>query len=155
MDKAIKAMSQLFDDVVREAHEYVEQERKAVLDAKSLTETTMSGEVKRLQEQNAYLAQLLQCERVKSERARDELIRRISGLLGEFVMDRDRSLKDAFTDLSEGNEKAQGGLTAFSDDFTQRSDSLIARGKEWDLQLDKRSGENKRLRDGSLKVTLF
>jgi hypothetical protein len=152
MDKAVKAMSLLVDTILREAQEHIDRERKSVLDAKALAEAAAGDEIRRLKEQNAHLARLLQAERSKSEKAKDDLIKRISGLLGDFVSDRDRSLREAFADIEEGNEKAQGALKEFSTEEVAIADGVAARGKEWALGLEKKAGENKRLRDGSLKV---
>ncbi|KAI0035071.1 kinesin motor domain-containing protein, partial [Vararia minispora EC-137] len=151
MDKAVKAMSLLVDGILREAQEHIDRECKSVLEAKALAEVAAKDEVRRLKEQNAHLARLLQAERTKSEKAKDDLIKRISGLLGDFVSDRDRSLREAFADISEGNEKAQGALASFETEHGQLVDGLTARGKDWSVGLEKKTGENKRLRDGSLK----
>jgi kinesin family member 11 len=152
MDKAVKTMSMLVDTVIREAQEHIDRERKCIVEAKTLADTAASDEIARLKDQNSYLAQLLQTERAKSERAKDELIKRISGLLGDFVSERDRSLRESFADVSEGNEKTQSVLTDFNEEHAQRVDGVVSRGQEWSVGLEKKAGENKRLRDGSLKV---
>ncbi|KAI0322237.1 P-loop containing nucleoside triphosphate hydrolase protein [Amylostereum chailletii] len=152
MDRAINAMSQLVETIVREERENIDREHKAILEAKTLTEATANEEMRHLQEQNVYLAQLLQTERAKSDRAKDDLIKRISSLLGDFVVDRDRSLKDAFADISDGNKKAHGALAAFTDEHSQRTQGIVTRGQDRILTLETSSGENKRLRDGSLKA---
>jgi len=67
------------------------------------------------------------------------------------VSDRDRGLREAITDISEGNERAQGTLLGFREEHTQRIDAVLTSGSEWTSGLEKKAGENKRLRDVSLK----
>lgn len=152
VDKALKSMGSLIETIVREAQEHVEIERKSVLDTKVLADSAANDEIARLQEQNAHLADLLENERVKSERARDDLIQRISGLLGDFVVDRDRSLREAFTDITESNVKAEGAMASFIGEHVNRVEGVVVRGLEWSAGLEKKGGEGKRLRDGALKV---
>lgn len=151
VDKALKSMGSLIETIVREAQEHVEIERKSVLDTKVLADSAANDEIARLQEQNAHLADLLENERVKSERARDDLIQRISGLLGDFVVDRDRSLREAFTDITESNVKAEGAMASFIGEHVNRVEGVVVRGLEWSAGLEKKGGEGKRLRDGALK----
>lgn len=151
-EKALKGMSSLIESIIREAQDHIETERKAAEEAQLLASTASGEEIHRLQEQNAYLFCLLESERIKSERAKDDLIKRISGLLGEFVNERDRSLREAVTDISEGNERGEEVMTHFGEEHGKKVEAIVTRGQEWNAGLAKKSGEGKRLRDGGLKV---
>lgn len=148
-------MSSLIESIIREAQDHIETECKAAEEAQLLASAASNEEIRRLQEQNAYLVSLLETEKVKSERAKDDLIKRISGLLGEFVNERDRSLREAVTDISEGNERGEEVMVQFGEDHGKTVEGIVTRGQEWAPVLSKKGGEGKRLRDGALKVSSF
>ncbi|KAI0054098.1 kinesin-domain-containing protein [Auriscalpium vulgare] len=151
VEKALSAMATLIQTVIRETQQHLDSERKNILETKMLAETAANAEVRHLREQNARLVQLLQSEKGKSDRAKDELIKRVSGLLGDFVSERDRSLREVFADLQDGNSKAEGVMSQFAGDVTQRIDGAISRGQECSGALEKKGESSKRMRDGALK----
>ena len=148
-------MSALVECVVREAQEHIDLERKAVLDAKVLADNVAHEEIRRLQNQNAFLVRLLQNEKAKSELAKDELIKRISGLLGEFVNERDQGLREAVSHATESNDQGDEAMARFQEEHVHYVEGVVTRGQEWYISMDKKGGEGKRLRDGALKVTSF
>ena len=81
--------------------EYIGAERKSLQEAKTLAKTTADTEVVRLQQQNTLLARLLEQEKQSADRARDELIQRVSVLLGDFTAERNRSLKESFSEMTQ------------------------------------------------------
>ncbi|KZV61068.1 kinesin-domain-containing protein [Peniophora sp. CONT] len=151
MDKAIKAMSLLVETVVREAQDHVAAERAALLDAKSLSDATSSREITRLREQNTALLRLVETQKREGVKARDELVKSIEAQIKGAYADGERRLQERVADLTEGNDKAVEALGAFGVDMGTKVDAGVARGSEWAGALEKKSGENKRLRDGSLK----
>ncbi|TFY82626.1 hypothetical protein EWM64_g1392 [Hericium alpestre] len=152
VEKMVRSTGSLVEAIIQEAQQHIEAERKTILEAKAVADQATNEEIRRLQDQNVYLVRLLQNEKAKSDRAKDDLIKRISGLLGDFVTDRDRSLREAITDVKESNEKAEGSLAHLADEHLQRVETSVTRGQEWSMNLDKKGGENKRLRDGALKT---
>jgi kinesin family member 11 len=142
----------LVDSIIREAQQFIEDERKSALASKSLTDTAVNAEVLRLREQNALLIQLLETEKVNAERAKDELLQRVSGLLGEFTAERDRSLRETFKVVRDGNEAAGQNMSEFAEAHAVVINEVTGRGKTWSESLEKRAGEAKRTRDGTLKV---
>lgn len=152
VEKALKNMSVLVDSIMREAQEHIDLERKAVLEAKALADNAANEEISRLQDQNAYLIRLVQNERAKSENAKDELLKHVSGLLGDFVTERDRSLREALANAVESNEKGEGAMSHFANEHVDRVELVVTRGQEFSMSLDKKGGEHKRLRDGALKA---
>ena len=152
VEKALKAMGSLVETIEREAQEYVHSEHKSILQANNLADDTVNTEITRLRQQNEMLTRLLENERTQSERAKDELIQRVSGLLGEFTKERDRKLTEVVSALQRSNAGAEEGMQAFGN---KHADLLVAMGKRGEKVgaiLDKRSGEGKRTRDGALKV---
>ena len=152
VEKAFKSLGTITETILQEAQEYITSEQKSLQEAKTLAENTSKAEVSRLQQQNALLTRLLESEKLKAERAKDELLNRISGLLGNFTIERDRSLREAFAEMSESNAAAESDMLKLGREQGQRMESLIGQGNEWSATLDRRAGENKRTRDGGLKV---
>jgi hypothetical protein len=155
VEKAFRSLGVITDTILQEAHEYISSEQKTLQEAKALAENTSKAEVTRLQQQNALLTQLLESEKLKADRAKDELLKRISGLLGNFAMERDRSLREAFADMSESNVAAEADMVKLGKEQVQRLDAVIDKGIQWSTALDRRAGENKRTRDGGLKVNMW
>lgn len=138
---------------MQEAQEYIVSERKALQDAKAMADTTTLAEISRLQSQNALLTRALDAERTKSERAKDELVKRMKGLLDAFTAERGESLREMVSELAESNAAAEVGMEKFGKDQAQRLDNLMGRGREWGDALAKRADESKLLRDGGVKVS--
>ncbi|KIJ11285.1 hypothetical protein PAXINDRAFT_15821 [Paxillus involutus ATCC 200175] len=90
---ALKVIGSLIDTIVDEA--------KARADEMSRAEIT------HLQAQNALLTHTLELEKIRSEGAKDELVQRVSGLLGEFVAAQDQELREVFSGVMKGNTKAE------------------------------------------------
>ncbi len=122
-------------------------------EAKALGDSTSNAEIARLQQQNALLTSLLESERIQSDRAKEELVTRITSLLGNFNAERDRRLRETFSEMTESNATAEAGMKKLGKDQGQRLEAVIGKGREWGGALEKRAGEGKRLRDGGFKVS--
>lgn len=151
-EKAFKSVGSLLETIVQESQTYIQQERQLLVDAKALSDEVTSAEIGRLQEQNTLLARLLESERLKSEKAKDQLISRISGLLGDFTVERDRSLRVAFEEMHNRNVIGEGEMERCGNENGERIVSVIRAGEDWNSSLARRGGESKRLRDGAFKV---
>ena len=97
---------------------------------------------------------LLELERQKSEKAKDMLITRISGLLGEFMVERDRSLRETFEQMRNRNVVGEGEMEKCERENEERIVGIIRAGEDWTNSLVRRGAEGKRLRDGAIKVRL-
>jgi kinesin family protein 11 len=145
-------MGSLVDTVVRDTKEYIDSERESILQAKALANAAANIEIGRLREQNTLLAKLLESEKLNGEKAKDELIQRVSSLLGEFTSARDRSLREAVSHIQSGNTKAEAEMLQFGKKHDDTVDSLVAKGKQSAVSTEGRGAEGKRTRDGALKV---
>lgn len=152
MEDALKTLGSLIDAIVRDARGYIDSERESVLSAKILTNTAAAAEITHLREQNALLTRLLQSENLRADKAKDELIQRVSGLLGEFTSARDQSLRAAVAQVRDQNLKAEEDMAKFGIAHGEIMDSIITMGAESEVAFDRRGKEGKRTRDGSLKV---
>ncbi|KZT26445.1 kinesin-domain-containing protein [Neolentinus lepideus HHB14362 ss-1] len=142
----------LLEKTVSEAQIYVESESVAMSDVKAMTDAATAREVARLREQNATFAKLLESERAKGQRAKDELLERVSGLLSSFAAERDRSLRESFEQLQTENTAAEARTTRLGDDVGSKAEERFATGKEWRVSLERRQAEGKRTRDGTFKA---
>ncbi|KAJ7172431.1 P-loop containing nucleoside triphosphate hydrolase protein [Mycena filopes] len=147
VEKALKAMNALVENVVREARSFVEAERDAVVEAKP--------EMSRLRGQNELLARMLEEEKLRGEKSKDELLQRVSGLLGEFTRERDRGLREAVGIVQAGNVKAEEGMKVFERKHGELAETMEAKGKEVAKGVEKWGGDAKRTRDGALKACFF
>ncbi|KAJ3559108.1 hypothetical protein NM688_g534 [Phlebia brevispora] len=152
VEKAFKSLSAITETILAEAQDYIESERKSLQETKALADSTSKAEILRLQQQNALLTRLLESERAKAERAQQDLLNRISGLLGSFVAERDRSLREAFSEMTDSNTAAEAGMVRLGKDQGERLDAVVDKGREWSSTLTKKGGELKRTRDGAFKT---
>lgn len=145
-------MGTLVDSIATQAIDFVKAEGESVLQAKSLVDDMSRAEVAHLQGQNALLVQLVEAEKVKSSRANDELVQRISGLLGELVTSRDRELREAFGSVAKANIKHEEEFSKFGQRHERLMNEAAAHGSEAITSMERKGTEGKRTRDGALKV---
>lgn len=145
-------MGSLIEEIVLSAREYIGSERESVLQAKALAHTAASSEIVRLRQQNTFLANMLESEKLKADKAKDELIQRVSVFLGEYTSDRDKSLREAVSQVQVENEKAEEGMQKFDTSHGELMDTMVSEGQEATVSLNKGSTDAKRTRDGALKV---
>jgi kinesin family protein 11 len=145
-------VASLLETIIQESQSYVQTERKSLLEAKAHSDTATSAEITRLQEQNVLLTKLLESEKQKSEKAKDLLISRISGLLGEFTADRDKSLRETFGEMRDRNVVGETEMERCGRENGERIVGVVRAGEDWSGSLVRRGAEGKRLRDGAIKV---
>jgi kinesin family member 11 len=145
-------MGNLLETIIRESYEFVESERKSTHEAKALAHTMATTEITRLREQNALLTCLLESEKEKTDQAKNELLKQVSGLLGSFATTRDKSLRTAVDDIKGRNAMAETDISRFDSKHGDVSDNMIGRGVELGKGLERRGAEGKRTRDGAFKV---
>ncbi|KAJ6630825.1 kinesin motor domain-containing protein [Mycena sp. CBHHK59/15] len=151
VEKALKVMGSLVENVIREAHSFVKAERDSLAEAKLLAGNAAAAEMMRLRNQNELLAQMLEDEKLKGEKAKDELIQRVSGMLGNFTRERDQSLRKAVGIVQVESVKAEEGMRAFEKKHGDLAELMESKGKEVAQGMEKWGGEAKRTRDGALK----
>jgi kinesin family protein 11 len=154
VEKALKAMGSLIETIVCESREYVNVERESVLQAKALANAIANSEMLRLRQQNEILTRLLESERIKADRAKDELIQRVSGLLGDFTRDRDKGLREAVGVMQQSNEEAREEMKVFDEKHGGAVVEMARRSVEVGGVLESRSAEGKRTRDGAVKTLI-
>ncbi|KAI0079935.1 kinesin-domain-containing protein [Panus rudis PR-1116 ss-1] len=152
VEKAFKSLGSLAQNVLQEAQSYIATERKSLLEAKSLADNTSKAEITRLRQQNDLLTRLLESEKVKAERAKDDLLNQISSLLSEFTSERDRSLRDTFSEMTESNSIAEKGMVALGSQQGQKLDKIVEDGRKWGTSLEKTSVDARKAQDAGSKA---
>ncbi|TFK78275.1 hypothetical protein K466DRAFT_91212 [Polyporus arcularius HHB13444] len=151
VEKAFQELGVLTEAIKQEALDFISTERKTLQDAKALADNTTNTEILRLKQQNALLTRLLETERIEAKRSADALLERIAGLLGDFTTERDRSLRETFSEMTESNNAAEHEMKQLGQKQGQQLEAAVLRGSSWSEHLTKRGVEGKRLRDGGIK----
>ncbi|KAH9856982.1 kinesin-domain-containing protein [Lenzites betulinus] len=152
VEKAFQDLGGLAETIKQEALDFVATERKTLQAAKALADNTTNTEIIRLRQQNDLLTRLLETERVEAKRSADALLERIAGLLGDYTNERDRSLRQTFSEMTESNTAAEHDMHDLGQKQGQQLEAAVVRGGTWSEQLAKRGVEGKRLRDGGIKA---
>jgi len=154
VERALNSIAVLIQSVIHDSQEYISAERKHSVEVRSLAESQAEEQIRYLKEQNAQLTRLLQYEKSKSERMKNDLVERVSGLFNDFVTERDRSLEEAFTKIKQENGQVESNLNSFTEEYSQKADDVMTRNQELSTILEKKGEQCKRLRDGAIKVIL-
>ena len=145
-------MGSLIDTAVDDALLFVKAEGESTLQAKAITDEMSRAEISHLQAQNALLSRALEVEKVKSEKAKEELVQRMSSLLDDFLVARHQELNEAFSAVVKGNGRAEEELGKFGQRHERLIDHANSRGAELSASFARKGAEGKRLRDGAIKV---
>lgn len=148
-------MGALTEAIKQEALEFISTERKTLQEAKELADNTTNVEIARLKQQNVLLKRLLESERIEAKRSADALLERIAGLLGDFTTERDRSLRETFSEMTQSNTAAEREMQQLGETQGQQLEAAVLRGSSWSERLNNRGLEGKRLRDNGIKVSFF
>ncbi|KAJ7063348.1 P-loop containing nucleoside triphosphate hydrolase protein [Mycena amicta] len=150
-ESAINALGALVETIVQQARSFVDTEREAVVQVKLLAATAVTAQMKRLKSQNEALTRMLENEKVKGEKAKDELLQRVSSLLGDFVQERDRGLREAVGMLQTENVKGAQEMKTFEQQHNELTTGMDVKGKQAIASFERSGGDAKRTRDGTLK----
>lgn len=153
VEKALKSMGTIIENIVHATGEYVDSECRSLAQTKGLVEGAANKEIERLRTQNEALVALVATQRIEADKAKDQLIERVSGLLGEFTKERDRGLREAVELIRSGNEEGEEEMEVFAGKHAQTVDAMDKIGKDMAVNVKSTGGEGKRTRDGALKVS--
>ncbi|KAF7363485.1 Kinesin motor domain-containing protein [Mycena sanguinolenta] len=134
VEKALKAMGSVVENVVREACSFVDSERHSIAETKELAANTAAAEIARLRNQNQLLARMLEEERVKGGEGE-----------GRAASARFGAARRA------ANVKAEEGMKVFEREHADLAEAMETKGKEVARGVEKWSTDAKRTRDGALK----
>ncbi|PFH54335.1 hypothetical protein AMATHDRAFT_186247 [Amanita thiersii Skay4041] len=151
LEDSLNTLGSLAESVVRDASQYIENERIAKSKTRTLAEVSSNTEVQRLKKQNQVLLNLLDNEKQKGEKSRQELLQRINGLLGDYLKERDTSLRLAVGLVQAENSQAEQALSEFSASHSQLIAASDGHAAELNTTLSSVGQGCKRTRDGALK----
>ena len=154
LESALKAMTSLTEGILKEALHFIDTEQRLMHKARSLAENVNNTEIHRLKRQNQVLMQLLDDEKQKSQEAQDDLLQRVSSMLGDYVNERDRSLRQAVGLVQNENQEAIDTLSTFAANHNQIIMSNQENALDVDSTLREKGQEHKRTRDVASKVSI-
>lgn len=154
LENALKAMTSLTEGILKEALHFIDTEQRLMHKARSLAQNVNDTEIHRLKRQNQVLIQLLDDEKQKSQKAQDDLLHRISSMLGDYVNERDRSLRQAVGLVQNENQEAIDTLSTFTANHDQIMTSNQKKALDVDSTLREKGQEHKRTRDVASKVSI-
>jgi kinesin family protein 11 len=152
METSLDALHTLMDGVLRQATDDITEDGRAISEVKALADAAASEEIARLKQQNEELSRLLDRGRVDAEKAKDELVKRVSGLLGDFLNERQVSLKTAIEDVQAGNAKAAESHQSALKKQHEIWRDMESRVLSSESVINRTGKDLKRLRDGTFKV---
>ena len=155
LENALKAMTSLTEGILKEALHFIDTEQRLMHKARSLAENVNETEILRLKRQNQVLMQLLDDEKQKAQKAQHDLLQRISSMLGDYVNERDRSLRQAVGLVQNENQEALDTLSTFATNHDQIMASNQEKALEVDSTLREKGQEHKRTRDMVFKVSIL
>jgi kinesin family member 11 len=146
VEQSVDGLHSALEEVVRKARQFLTEQRNIVAEMKQSADQQSSSEVARLKEENAWLSSIVDEERKKAEASKDQLIHRISGLLGSFLQERDASLRAAVEDVKESHNGEAEASQAY---YSQQDKRMLGLGEkskmfESTVQMGSREGKRKR-----------
>ncbi|GLB34934.1 putative kinesin-domain-containing protein [Lyophyllum shimeji] len=152
VEAALTALFSAMNAIVQGTSDFLDIERENIRRVDALASEASRWEIVRLTQQNEALTKMLEAERMEADKAKDELMQRVSGLLGDFAAERDRSLREAVGVIQEGNRQGREGMETFMESHAGIMKQMETGSVEASEALQRRRGEGKRTRDGALKA---
>ncbi|KAJ3744704.1 kinesin 2 [Lentinula detonsa] len=149
---AVKTIHTTLEHVLQETAKFFEREQEALNKTTAVVQQATDNEVERLRAQNRALQALVEKQKVDANKAKDDLLQKVSGLLVNFVNEQDRGLRDAAASLQEGNGAAEAGMQSLQQQYGQMVGSLEQSRTSLIAFSDQSRSDTKRMRDGSVKT---
>ncbi|KIO18808.1 hypothetical protein M407DRAFT_31522 [Tulasnella calospora MUT 4182] len=150
--KAFKSAITTIEDITKEAQDFVQAERQAMSDIITISEEASAAEISRLRNQNSLLTTLLDSEKVKAEKMRDDLIKQVSTLLCGFTDARDKSMREAINSVRADIREGQQQMGEVEERARSVGRGAEVRYKEVEGRVNSLSGEGRRVGEGGLKA---
>jgi len=155
LESSLTTLSTMIDDVANDVLQFAEAEKSLMQQAKILAEGASNAEIQRLRKQNQALVKLLDDEKLNAQKAQNDLLQRISGMIGDYMDERDRSLRQAVGLVHDENKRAREALSTFAADHESIMNSSHDKVVEMNSTLHEKSKECKRTSGVAFKVSLI
>jgi kinesin family member 11 len=153
VEQVVRNLASLVETIVQEVLDQVESQKETVRQVDTLAQEASASELARLKKQSFTLAKLVESEKVKVLKAKDELLSKVSSLLGDFATERDRGLREALTTVQSDISAGEIEVTSFKRKHAEMMEDMDASASQLHDGLQARRLESKRLRDSAMKVT--
>ncbi|KAF9264663.1 kinesin-domain-containing protein [Marasmius fiardii PR-910] len=149
----IRTLYTLLESVLSTTSKFVDSQCESVLAAHATANDLAQAEIVRLRKQNQELLQVVEQQKVESARAKDDLIQRVSGMLGDYVEVRDQNLREALLPMQRANESAIKSVGSFSEQHKTITSGIQGEGAAMSRQLEKAKTQSRAMTEESTKVT--
>ncbi|KAJ3883487.1 kinesin 2 [Lentinula edodes] len=149
---AVKSIHTTLEYVLQETAKFFESEQVVLTKASAIVQQSTDGEVERLREQNRTLMALVEKQKADANKAKEDLLQKVSGLLVNFVNEQDRGLRDAAASIRDANIASENGMRSLHQQHEQVIDSLDQSRAPLIALSEKSRSDAKRMRDGSVKT---
>ncbi|KAH7107567.1 kinesin-domain-containing protein [Auriculariales sp. MPI-PUGE-AT-0066] len=146
-ENALDVLYQSVEALGADADKHLTNEARIVAEVNAAAEAAAADEIRRLKRQNASLTQLLEREQSDAERTRNDLVRRVSGMLEDYSRGRDASLRKAFTAMEESTVLTEQQWDRFTTEQTAKLDAHVKEGQVTSALIQRRRQDGKRKRE--------
>ena len=151
LEESSTTLSSFIENISQKIQAYLNTELSALDEIQALAKNLVAKEMSSLRRQNEILAKMLLEERKNGEKAKNDLLQRVSGLLGDFMQKRDDSLKESIGNLQRSNKEVEDLLNSTYVQQVSAHEDMITRTKKSGLYLDEVNGQgldSKKLAEG-------
>ncbi|KAF5391361.1 hypothetical protein D9757_001867 [Collybiopsis confluens] len=149
---AVRDIHGILEHVLRETAKFFEREQETLSKANTVVRQSIDDEVERLREQNRLLMTLVEKQKVESNKSKDDLLQRVSGLLVNFVNEQDRGLREAIVAVQEANDVSGNEMKALNQHHGEMTTALERERASIISLAEKAQSNATKLNDKSLKV---
>jgi len=136
LEESSTTLSSFIEKISQKIQVYLNTELSALDEIQALAKNLVAKEMSSLQRQNEILAKMLLEERKNGEKAKNDLLQRVSGLLGDFMQKRDDSLKESIGNLQRSNKEVEDLLNSTYVQQVSAHEDMVARTRKSGLYLD-------------------
>jgi len=140
LEESFTTLSSFIEKISQKIQVYLNTELTALDKIQALARNLVATEISSLQRQNEILARMLVEERKNGEKAKNDLLQRVSGLLGDFMQKRDDSLKESIGNLQRSNKEVEDLLNSTYVQQVSAHDDMVSRTRKAGLYLDEING---------------
>lgn len=147
VEQSVDALQAALNDIVLKARQYLQEQQEILTEMKENADNHTDYELSRLRKENAWLNSLVDKERQQAQASKDGLIARISDLLGDFLNERDASLRQAVGGLQQSHDAQMDVAKTYHQQQDGRLGNVGEKSKAFESSLQTASREGKRKRE--------
>jgi len=136
LEESSTTLSSFIESISQKIRAYLNTELSSLDEIQALARNLVAKEMSSLQRQNEILAKMLVEERKNGEKAKHDLLQRVSGLLGDFMQKRDDSLKESIGNLQRSNKEVEDLLNSTYAQQVSAHEGMVTRTRKSGLYLD-------------------